>query len=215
MIECLLPEKIVSVAMRGDDPSAYLYPEETAQLGWAVERRMREFATGRTCARSALRRLGLAATPILRGSKCEPLWPPEVVGSITHCHGYRAAAVAMQSDYLTVGIDVESHDSLPRGVLEQVCVDNERTWLVQAPRGIHWDRLMFSAKESVYKAWFPLTGRWLGFEDAMVTFDPAEGTFYARLLVSPPAVAGRSVSGFAGRFLVRDGLVLTAIALPR
>jgi 4'-phosphopantetheinyl transferase EntD len=121
----------------------------------------------------------------------------------------------MEADFLAVGIDAESHDALPRGVLEQVCVEKERSWLVEAPSGIHWDRLMFSAKESVYKAWFPLTGRWLGFEDAMVTFKPAEGTFYARLLVGLPTVAGRSVTGFAGRFLVRDGLVLTATTLPR
>src|SRR5262249_33599292 len=61
-----------------------------------------------------------------------------------------------------------------------------------------WDRLLFSAKESVYKAWFPLARRWLGFEEADVTLDPA-GRFTARLLVPGP------VSGFTGRWTVHNG----------
>lgn len=214
MIEDLLPTQVVSIAVRGDDPSAYLLPDEAAQIGWAVESRMREFTTARTCARRALRILGLPALPILCGPKREPLWPPGVVGSITHCCGFRAAAVAMQRDIMAIGIDAEIHAPLPSGVLEQVCVDQERRWLAGASGSLHWDRLLFSAKEAVYKAWFPLTGRWLGFEDAVVTFNPTERTFQAQLLVEPPATVDHDLTHFAGRFLVRDGLVLTAVALP-
>lgn len=216
MIEGLFPPGVVSVDMYGDDPTGYLLPEEAAQVGSAVERRKREFATGRTCARRALRELGLPATSILRGPKREPLWPSGVVGSITHCPGYCAAALAREPEVLTVGIDAEIHEELPPGVLDQVATEPERAWLAAAStERIRWDRLLFSAKESVYKAWFPLTGRWLGFNDALVTFDPTEGTFHARLLVAPPTVDGRELTGFAGRFLARDGLVLTAIAVPR
>jgi 4'-phosphopantetheinyl transferase EntD len=156
MIEILRPREVASVAVRGDDPSAYLLPEEAAQLGWAVESRKREFTTARSCARRALRKLGLPATPILRGPKREPLWPPGVVGSITH-FGY-AAAAAMQLNVLTVGIDAEIDEELPAGVLDQVLVDEERARLAGASRGTHWDMLLFSAKESIYKAWFPLSG---------------------------------------------------------
>jgi 4'-phosphopantetheinyl transferase EntD len=73
------------------------------------------------------------------------------------------------------------------------------------------DRLLFSAKESVYKAWFPLTGRWLGFEDADVTITP-DGTFTARVLAEPPPPCTAS---FTGRWLASGGLILTAIAVPR
>ena len=84
---------------------------------------------------------------------------------------------------------------------------------------MHWDRLLFSAKESVYKAWFPLARRWLGFEDARLSFDPgpdpARGGFTARLLVEDlPSVAGRPVTTLTGRYAVADGLLATAIALP-
>jgi 4'-phosphopantetheinyl transferase EntD len=215
MLEDLLPAEVVSVAVRRDEPLACLLPEEATQLGQAVESRIREFTSARTCARQALRNLGYPSTPILRGVNGEPIWPAGVVGSITHCDGYRAAAVAMQRDVLTVGIDAEIHEELPAGVLEHVSNEEERAWLPEAPAGIHWDRLLFCAKESVYKAWFPLTGRWLDFEDAMVTFNLVEGTFHARLLVPTLPVDGCKLTGFTGRFSVQDGLVLTAIALIR
>jgi 4'-phosphopantetheinyl transferase EntD len=215
MIENLLPPQVVSVVMRGDDSSARLFPEEASQLAKAVDGRVREFATGRSCARLALEKLGLPASPILRGPKREPIWPPGIVGSITHCDGYRAAAVARQSQVLALGIDAEIDEALPDGVLKLLAVAEERAFLARAPAGIHWDRLLFSAKESLYKAWFPLTGRWLGFEDAMVSFNPDDGTFEARLLVAPIDVAGCAFAGFAGRFLVRDGLVLTTIVVMR
>ena len=214
MMEELLPSNVASVELCDDDPFACLLPEEAAQFGWAIESRTHEFTTARSCARRALGKLGLPNTPILRGPMREPLWPSGVVGSITHCQGYRAAAVAMQSGVLSIGIDAEIHDRLPAEVLERVCVEQEIAWLAKAPQGTHWDRVLFSAKESVYKAWFPLTQRWLGFEDVAITFQPAEETFHASLLVDPPEIGGQALTGFTGRFMVRNGLVLTATIVP-
>jgi 4'-phosphopantetheinyl transferase EntD len=79
--------------------------------------------------------------------------------------------------------------------------------------GTCWDRMLFSAKESVYKAWFPLTRRWLGFEEASVTFDPVRPVFTARLLVDGPVLNGTRLVAFEGRWLVRDGLIGTAIVI--
>lgn len=217
MMEELIPSNAASDERCDDDPRADLLLEEAAQLGLvglAAESKKREFLTARSCARRALRKLGLPPTPILRGPNREPLWPPGVIGSITHCNGFRAAAVAKQSDLLAIGIDAEIHDELPADVFEHVCLEPEIRWLATAPKGTHWSRVLFSAKESVYKAWFPLTHRWLGFEDVEVTFKPAEGTFYARLLVEFPQIGGRRLTGFAGRFLVRNRLLLTATAVP-
>jgi len=207
MIERLLPPQVASSALRDDDLAGRLLPEEAALLGRACGERQREFTAGRHCARQALSRFGVEPGPILRGPRREPVWPAEIVGSITHCRGYRAAAVGRATEVKTIGIDAEPHEPLPAGVANYVLGDAERAWLTRAPAGIHWDRLMFSAKESVYKAWFPLTGKWLGFDDAIVSVDPDTGTFAAELLT-----ACRSVTGFSGRFLVADGLVLTAIA---
>jgi 4'-phosphopantetheinyl transferase EntD len=79
---------------------------------------------------------------------------------------------------------------------------------------VHWDRLLFCAKETVYKVWFPIAHRWLGFDDAVLSIDPAGRTFDARLLTPWPAGGARFPQLLQGRWLVRDGLVLAAIALP-
>jgi 4'-phosphopantetheinyl transferase EntD len=78
-----------------------------------------------------------------------------------------------------------------------------------------WDRLLFCAKESVYKAWFPLTRRWLNFEDASVDFDQVNRTFTARLLVDGPVVNGAVLRSFDGRWLVSNGLIAATIVIPR
>ena len=81
------------------------------------------------------------------------------------------------------------------------------------PEAVCWDRLLFCAKESVYKAWFPLTQEWLGFDDAEITIDVG-GTFTARLLVPGPLVNGAPLTSLHGRWLAVRGLLVAAIALP-
>jgi 4'-phosphopantetheinyl transferase EntD len=139
-----------------------------------------------------------------------------VVGSITHCAGYRASAVARDGEIVTIGLDAEPHEKLPPGVLEAIASrgEQERVAALAAVRpDVHWDRILFCAKESVYKAWFPLTSQWLGFADAAVDIDPVNRTFTARLLVDGPVVNGALLTGFEGRWLVSDGLIGTAIAV--
>jgi len=217
VIEEILPPAVASAEATADPPDATLFPEEEASLGRSVEKRRREFTTGRLCVRRALAKLGLPPAPVPPGPRRAPQWPPGLVGSITHCAGYRAAAIAHATDVVTIGIDAEPAAALPDGVLNVISTSGEQRWLRElaatAPQ-VWWDRLLFSAKESVFKAWFPLAGRELGFQDADVTVDRAGGTFSARLLVDGPVVAGRQLRGLSGRWLVRDGLVLTAIVLP-
>lgn len=218
MIEEILPPAVAAAESFGDILDAPLFPEEEALLTRAVDKRRREFTTARACARAALADLGLPAGPILRGLRGAPVWPPGVVGSLTHCAGYRAAAVSRAGDIAAIGLDAEPNEPLPANVLDVVADDSERAWvarlLATAP-GVSWDRLLFSAKESVYKAWFPLTSRWLDFTDATLTVDAAAGTFTARLLVTGTTAAGRPLTGFTGRWLAREGLVITTIAVPR
>ncbi len=214
----ILPAEAVAVEARCDPADLTLYPEEEAVLGEAVEKRRREFTTARACARRALAALGLPSQPISSGARGEPRWPAGIVGSITHCEGFRACALARASDLNTLGIDAEPNQPLPRGVLATIALAEERAHVHELTRGVpevHWDRLLFSAKESVYKAWFQLTSRALGFEDAALVFDAQGHGFTARLLVPEHALVGGQPSILSGRWLVRDGLALTAIALPR
>ncbi|KAA2267017.1 4'-phosphopantetheinyl transferase superfamily protein [Solihabitans fulvus] len=216
MIEELLPDAVACAEAFDDPADAVLFAEEEALIAKAVDKRRREFTTARHCARQAMAKLGLPPAAVLPGERGAPQWPAGVVGTMTHCAGYRAAALALDTEVASVGIDAEPHDVLPDGVLKAIAVPAELAWLPSvsaAHPDVCWDRLLFSAKESVYKTWFPLTRKWLGFEDASVTVDPVGGTFQARLLVPGPFVAGAELTGFTGRWMVRDGLILTAISV--
>jgi 4'-phosphopantetheinyl transferase EntD len=217
VIDRVLPEGVAWAEAFDDPPEAALFPEEEALLARAVDKRRREFTTGRHCARRALAALSVAPTPILRGAGGEPQWPPRIAGSITHCAGYRAAAVAPATTIVTLGIDAEPHEPLPDGVLATIARGPELTHLRDLARrqpAVAWDRLLFCAKEAVYKAWFPLARRWLGFEDAEVTIDPAGGTFTARFLVPGPTLAGTRLDAFAGGWHATPTLLATAVTIP-
>ncbi|QNE76616.1 4'-phosphopantetheinyl transferase superfamily protein [Streptomyces finlayi] len=228
MIAQLVPPAVSSADSFEDHGWDALYPEERALVRNAVESRRREFATARACARAALSGLGLPPVPILPGVRNVPQWPTGVVGSLTHCAGYRAAAVAHSTAFHAIGIDAEPNEALPDGVLGSIATAEDLRHLDAAPRDgvVHWPRLLFSAKESVYKAWFPMTGIELDFADATVhaVADPrptaapsageATGSFTARIRFQGQTPDGHPVSGFSGRWLVRRGIIVTTATLP-
>lgn len=124
MIETILPEAVACSEAFHDPPDAGWFPEE-AVISRAVEKRRREFRTVWHCARRALRELGLPPVAVLPGERREPVWPPGAVGSMTHCTGYRAAAVAHSRELVTVGIDAEPHEPLPPDVTDGIALDEE------------------------------------------------------------------------------------------
>jgi 4'-phosphopantetheinyl transferase EntD len=209
VIERILPAGVVAVEAFADVSDEKVFPGEEELIARAVESRRREFVTARRCAREALGRLGHPPVAILPGPKREPQWPAGVAGSITHCKGYRAAAVAPLSVLASLGIDAEPNGPLPDGVEASVTVPGESQMLTELPTagGVHWGRVLFSAKESVYKAWYPLARRWLGFEDARLHIEAA-GTFRADILIDGP------LRRLHGRFLVDRGLIVTTVTVP-
>ncbi|WP_228993902.1 4'-phosphopantetheinyl transferase superfamily protein [Streptomyces sp. DH8] len=227
MIERLLPADVSCAATRAETvPDGFLFPEEEALIAKSVAKRRNDFATARACARRAMAGLGLPPVAVLRGHRGKPLWPEGIVGSLTHCHGYRAAALAREKDVLALGIDAEPHAPLPEGVRELVTLPAERERIgPQAEEGsgaLHWDRVLFSAKESVFKTWYPLTGTELDFAEADLTFSQeraaegaagpggsvaAGGAFAARLLLTDPALP----ETLYGRWLIEDGIVATSV----
>ncbi|MBO0867253.1 MAG: 4'-phosphopantetheinyl transferase superfamily protein [Micromonosporaceae bacterium] len=217
MIEEILPPVVAAEEAFTDPQQVTLFAEEESVVARAVPKRRREFATVRHCARIALGRLGVPPAPILPGQRGAPRWPDGTVGSMTHCTGYRTAAVALRRDLISIGVDAEPHEVLPADVLERVSLPAERLMLARLTATVpevYWDRLLFSVKESVYKAWYPVTGRWLDFTEAEVTFEESESRFRVALLVPGPVLDGRQWQEFTGRYLVRHGLVATAVTLP-
>jgi 4'-phosphopantetheinyl transferase EntD len=216
MLGMILPADVESEECFGVAPGGALFPEEEKIIAHAVEARRREYAAVRSCAQACLGRLGYAAAPILPGVGGAPKWPAGVQGSMTHCAGYAAAAVGPLTRISAIGIDAEPDAPLPDGVLDLVATAAERNRLAMTrlePDSPNWDRLLFSAKEAVYKGWFPLVGEWLDHQEAEILIDPQDGTFAALLARDGPIVDGRRVRRLHGRWARKQGILMTAVVL--
>lgn len=208
----LFPAAARVVYLQNDDASDLtnyrdLLPSERAQVSEAVDLRKGEFGDARWCAHQALKELGLSAQEaILRGERGMPLWPKGYTGSLTHTDGLRAAVAAPTRLVRSMGLDAEPARPLPPGVLRQIASPAERE-VVSGMQGAgqEWaGRLLFCAKEATYKCWFPMTRRWLGFEDAEIELR-ADGTFVSHLLARPTPVPA-----FEGRWALRGGYVIAS-----
>lgn len=211
MLERILPAGVAVAETTTDLPVETLWPGEEAAIAAASESRRREYATGRHCARGALARLGIADGPVLRDPSGCPVWPDGVVGSLTHCPGYRAAAVARRGDLVSLGIDAEPAQQLHPGVLARISSPAERSAVARLASddpGTCWDRLLFSAKESIYKAWFPLTRRGLDFHQAEVELAP-DGSFSVSFTLPLPDPVDHL--SWQARWVLEDGFLATAV----
>ena len=183
MIERLFPQGIETYSMDVEGDPDSLYPEEERCVRGAVAARRREFAQGRLCARRALARIGIRNFPLLIGTDRAPIWPEGVIGSLSHCGVYCAAAVARKGSILGLGLDVETVEPLDPELLVLICADSEIARLAESARDAKGvlAKLIFSAKESVFKCVYPLTGLFLDFHDCEIHLDEDLGTFTATL----------------------------------
>jgi 4'-phosphopantetheinyl transferase EntD len=191
-----------------------LLPEEAALLARAVPKRRQELAYGRDLARLLLRRFGIERFALLSGADREPLWPAGIVGSITHTEGACAVAVARAEPYAGIGIDVEPDEPLEANLGVAILRPDERARLRE---GRFLDaavaaRLVFSAKEALYKCQFPVARRHLRFADVAITLAP-DGTFSVELCDEGIELA--RLGAMSGRWARRGGFLLTAAWLPR
>ena len=214
MLGLILPVGVESEERFGEATGEVLFPEEEQQIAHAVPARRREYATVRSCARACLGRLGYPRVPILPGLGGAPTWPAGVQGSMTHCTGYTAAAVGPEERISAIGIDAEPDASLPDDVLDLVATPAEQVRLAciePTPDSPNWDRLLFSAKEALYKAWFPLVGEWLDHQEAEIHFHPHKATFTALLSRDDLIINGRNIHRLHGRWMRERGILVTAV----
>jgi enterobactin synthetase component D len=212
----------------GFDPARPLDPPRdfpgVALPDWfakAVRKRRMEFLAGRYCAREALRAIApeLAATPISSGRNREPLWPPGIVGAITHTDCYASVVVARSSDARGLGLDAEvliDPDSAAR-LRDQVASPDE---LESLARATGWPlplllTVVFSAKESLFKCLYPHVGRFFDFRDAAVhAIDHRDGRGLTAHLLTKLTADFPVGYELHGRFARHGTTVSTAIILP-
>jgi len=180
-----------------------LRPEEREMMSRAVEKRRREFTAGRVLARRAMRRLGLREGPLVNGEDRAPVWPSGVVGSITHTKGWCAVALARDAD-------------LEERLWDTICTPHDLDLLRSFPeRDRGWlGKLVFSAKESGYKAQYLLTRQYLGFQAMTIDVDLPSRRFVATFTQQSgdDFLPGDRLEGTWRR---RNGLVATAVTIAR
>lgn len=170
----------------------------------AVAKRQAEYLAGRLCAREALQALTGHALVPSRHEDRSPQWPPGITGAITHSHGIAAALVAPSTVYAGIGLDIEQHitDDKAQRLAEHILTAEEmRSWqdAWQDQPG-PWLTRIFSLKEALFKALYPITGTRFYFQDAKLNhWDATTGEAQLTLLtdLSPQWHSGRKVSGHA------------------
>lgn len=208
-----LPSSVIAVEAIGAVEPDVLFTDELTHIVGAGARRRAEFSRARSCAHRALAQLGEQPVAIPRGPQREPIWPVGAVGSITHCAEYCCAAVARSNEWAAIGIDAEVLKELETGVQENIMTAAERRQLQTLDRSIAWSCVLFSAKEAVFKAWYPRTRRWLNFRDVQLRFDTAHTRFEANLLIEEPCFNGGLLPLVSGRYCIDERRVFTAVCI--
>ncbi len=211
------PWRLGFAATETDAGPEGLLPEEQGHVAGSSAARQAEFATGRQCARLALASLSprFDGMPVLADARGAPVWPPGVIGSITHCPGWTGAVVARMPRFApargvrALGLDAGPAGPLPTGVLEVVASDGERAALSVLGRerpGIPWDAVLFSAKEAAFKAWYPLTGIVVA-HDAVSVELSSSGPFTAAVR-APDRTGRKAMHRVRGRWVVGPRVVV-------
>ena len=169
---CLLP--IHSTSNQKLHPAEENYFSQLSSVS-----RKEHYRSGRICAGEVLSKLGTIGQPVLRDPQTrEPLWPEGISGAITHSGNWAAAAAGKTSDVLGIGIDLEDLErQVDSRISRHVCIPEEQKWLQECEEECLEQNLkiIFSAKESIFKAFFPYTRTYLHFHDARILM---EQTFF-------------------------------------
>jgi 4'-phosphopantetheinyl transferase EntD len=212
-LKSLLPAQ-VEVVLSAQAPAAgqRLPDAEMAAIASMRPNRRSEFVHGRTCARAALAALGFPDRAIPVGTSREPVWPNGVVGSISHYGPIAAAVTARREVVSALGIDLESDSPLDAELLAMICRPDERERLNQIDRPLVAAKLLFSAKESIFKCIWPTVRRFVDFQDVGIRVDVDAGAFTpVDWTDNLPAPVMRRI---AGRYLLRDGWIMTTACIP-
>ena len=156
--------RIGSRAIREGDEN-HLLPQEARSIPSRQPLMRRASGAARWIARGLLADMGLNGVAVLRASSGAPVWPPGIIGSLAHDDEMAVAAVAPVSQIASLGIDVEPAHPLPDDIFALVATGADRTDPVDRHLA---GRILFSAKEAVYKAVYPLDREVLGYEDIVV-----------------------------------------------
>ncbi len=205
-----------TVAVVHADPRAPMPPlraSERAATTYMTSARAREFAAGRAAARRAMRALGQIERPVPRGTDRAPIWPSGLTGAITHTRTDCLAAVTDDPSLAGLGLDLEPATPLDPELLSEICTPAELGWLdtVVPSRRAYLAKLVFCAKEAVFKAQYPISQQMLDFHDVTVSLDPGGRNFDAQ--VHPRLRGFGTPVTIPGRVAIGSGNLIAAVEI--
>jgi 4'-phosphopantetheinyl transferase EntD len=167
------PGIVVGKRLISDGDEGALLPEEADAFAGSVIKTRRASGAARIVARELLGQLGCSnMTALPKAASGAPIWPKGIVGSLAHDSRFAIAAVSRRHDVAALGIDIEPAESLP---FELDLIATPRECLkISSYRYI--GRLLFTAKEAVFKAVHPLDNVFLEHHDVEVDFDARKAT---------------------------------------
>lgn len=177
-------------------------------LASAAQVRKEDYVAGRLCAFKASSLLGLSLTKLPTHSDRTPIWPQNLCGSISHSKKLAVSCVSSTDHYFSLGIDAEELLDDHIDISEQVANSNELS-LVENKLGL---TVLFSAKEALYKAIYPIVKSFVDFKEVeMTAIDFAKKTFEIKALSENLLKLG--LNHFQGSFQLIDNTIVTLITI--
>ncbi|QEY59029.1 4'-phosphopantetheinyl transferase superfamily protein [Pseudomonas sp. C27(2019)] len=210
---------LVSACFNQDALTPELVADCAIDLPKATSKRQAEFLAARLCARKALHiQTGLASLPTQQENSRIPLWPAQSCGSMSHSHSLAAALVGDSHTWQGLGIDIEKPLSpkraqrLAKNIL--TTAEHDTYALLNSGQQAMYLTVVFSFKESLFKALNPLTARYFSFHDAQVLDLNVADSGHARLrLAKDLSRDWPAGSQLEGQFSQLHGSVITLVSI--
>ncbi|MGD2088002.1 MAG: 4'-phosphopantetheinyl transferase superfamily protein [Candidatus Aminicenantes bacterium] len=181
----------------------------------ASRKRVLEFRLGRAAAAEAMSHLIPQPVPVGKAKSGEPLWPNHIVGSITHKRYTAAAVVGAKEHIQSIGIDLEDiNDHVNLRIARRFSTEKELQWIHAVdhrPAALKL-KMLFSAKESLYKTIFQWKQEPLGFKTMELTDVPGSN-FFRVYLHEGAGRSGLSADNFNVHYAFIDNYIFTFVLL--
>jgi len=210
-IKILFPFDVFVEVLIASDKTYVLHPKEAAYLEDMPLKRRKSFVMGRVCSKNSLSKIYDDYFPVLVGKNRQPLWPEKVTGSISHSGDYCASVVTLKNESLiSIGFDIETSKDISDFFIDYVCTDWEKLnrGNLAGLSHIEFSKLVFSIKESFYKAIYPVLKLELDFFDVEVDFSEHDHSFRFRSL-------NQSINklNIHGRYCITDSYVISGVSV--
>ncbi len=214
VINTLIPDNIACEFTNENISLSEVYPAERQIIQNASKKRIQQFLAGRNCAHLAIKKLNFNnQQPILIGNNREPVWPSGLTGSITHINGYSVAVIASTKEISGIGIDIELNSKLNNNIIPNIQTNSEiirNGELSLSDRILCINKLIFSAKESVFKFIYPFVLKYIKFKDVEIILDVETKTFKIFFLNLELSSTFKN-SVLIGKFEVNQKYIATAV----